>query len=172
MLIKWIALVLVFSVNQAWAVTASETHQFHILGKVKYRCYAGYDGKKQTDELTKKPCDNKTYEGTVIDKVVTIVIKDDPDPEDSKELAGDWNGKFDFKGRQFEIAITLFKTPDPAMYRLRLVADDNEPTSRQTAVFSEMKNMKEMNPLSIEDSSVGKKEEINFWVEVKPALKK
>lgn len=158
--------------HAAMAVTPSEIHQFHILGKVKYRCYAGYDGKKVVDEVTKQPCDNKDYNSVLIDKIVSIEINDGPDPEDSKELSGGWGEKFDFKGRKFDIAMTLFKESTPPRYRIRLVAEDNEATSRKSAVFTEMKSLKDMNPLSIDYSSAGKKEEIGFWVEVKPSFKK
>lgn len=172
MRIFWISSVIGFIFCSAWAITPSESHQFYILGKVKYRCYAGYNGKKVSDNLTKRPCDNKVYESVLIDKVVSIDIKDEPDPENSKEMAGSWGEKFDFKGRKFEIVLSLFKEPSPSLYRLRLVAEDNEAISRKTAVFSEMKSPKEMNPLSIDYRSAGRKEEISFWVEIKPSLQK
>lgn len=161
---------LIFFVAVALAATPAEKHQFHILGRVKYRCYAGYSGKKVVDARTKKGCDNKSYDSVVVDRVIAIDIKDDADPEDSKDLAGDWTGKFEFKGREFVIVMTLFKDAATSHYRVRLVAEDDEPTSRKTAIFSEIKNFKEMNPLSIEYTSAGTKEEISFWVEVKPAL--
>jgi hypothetical protein len=161
-------------ISTAWATpntetTPTETHSFHVVGKVKYRCYAGHSGKKAVDELTKASCDNKDYQSTLIDKVVTVAIQDEPDPESSPELAGFWGGKFEFKGRQFEIGMTLFKDSVAPLYRLRLAADDNQPTSRRSATFTEMKTLKEMNPLAVVYSSAGKKEEISFWVEVRPA---
>lgn len=153
------------------AVSSSEIHKLHVIGRVKYRCYAGYSGKKSFDEITKKPCDNKTYEKTVVDKIVAIEIKDEPDPENSKDLAGSWDESFSFKDRKFEIAISLFK-PEVSSYRLRLVANDNQPVSRNTAVYADVKNITDINPLIIDYNSVGKKEEIQFWVEVKSPVKK
>jgi len=167
---KFFLLVVLLFTGFVHAMPLAEKHQFHMLGQVKYRCYAGYSGKKVFDSRTKKVCDNKTYENTVVDKVVAIDIKDEPDPEDSKELAGDWQGNFDFKGRKFIIATSLFKDATTSKYRVRLVAEDDEPTPRKTAVFTEVKNLKDMNPLTIEYSSAGTKEEISFWVEVKPSF--
>jgi hypothetical protein len=156
-------------VSSTWAATPPETHSFHVVGRAKYRCYAGYSGKKAFDEMTKAPCDNKDYQSTLIDKVIAVDIKDEPDPDSSPELAGFWGDKFEFKGRQFEIGMTLFKDPTAPLYRVRLVADDNQPTARKSATFTEMKTLKEMNPLAIDYSSAGKKEEISLWVEVRPA---
>jgi hypothetical protein len=165
------ALLLIFSVV-AGATTPPQTHQFHVLGKLKYRCYPGPEGKKMVDDFTKKPCNNKETEKTVIDKVISIVITDEPDPSDSKELAGTWDESFEFAGRKFVIALTLFKDVAPNPYRLRLVAHDNEPVARETAIFSEFETLTGMNPISIDYTSIGKKEEINFSVEVKSAIKK
>lgn len=159
-------------VGSAWGVTPSEIHKFHILGKVKYRCYAGYDGKKIVDEVTKQPCDNKNYQSVLVDKIVSVNIVDEADPEGSKALAGSWGEEFDFKGRKFVIAMTLFKEPSQSPYRVRLVAKDSEIVSRNSAVFTEMKNLSEMNTLSVDYSSAGKKEEVSFWVEVKASFQK
>ncbi len=152
------------------AATPSEKIQFHVLGRVKYRCYAGYSGQKVYDSKTKQACDNKSYESVVIDKVVTIDIKDEADPEESKDLAGDWDGKFEFKGRNYIIVMSLFKISSTGHYRLRLSAEDDEPTPRKTGIFSEFKNIKEMNPLSMAYSSSGTKEEMSFSVDVKPSF--
>lgn len=146
-----------------------ETHAFKVTGNVRYRCYAGNDGKKVFDSMTKAPCDSKDYKSTVIDKIVTVTIKDEPDPEDSKELEGSWGETFEFKGRKFTVAISLFKMPPPAKYRLRLVATDNEPNSRSVAVFTEVKDIDKMNQVSIDHSSAGTKEAISFWVDFNSA---
>jgi len=169
---KWHLFFVLLLSGTSWAVTPPETHSFHVLGRATYRCYAGYSGKKAVDELTKQPCDNKTYESVVVDKVVSIEIKDEPDPDSSPQLEGSWLEKFAFKGRQFVIAISLFKEPALPQYRVRVVADDNQPGPRSTAVFTEMKTLTEMNPLSVEINSVGKKEEIYFSANIKPSLKK
>ncbi len=150
----------------------SETHSFKIFGTVKYRCYAGYSGKKLVDNVSKDPCDNKTSESVLVDKTVPIEMKVEPNPADSDELTGSWLERFEYKGRKFEIAVTLFKESTSPFYRLRLVAEDNEKTSRKSAVFIEMKSIKEMNPLSLSYDSAGKKEEVNFLVRVEPAIQK
>lgn len=158
----------------SWAQTPSERHQFHVSGRVQYRCYAGYgsEAKNVVDDTTQLPCDNQSYTETLIDKVISVDIRDEPDPLHSTELAGSWSEIFEFKGRKFEIAVTLFKELSPSHYRIRLMAADSEPTSRKTAVFTEMKTLREMNPLSVHYSSSGKKEEVDFWVEVKFLSKK
>lgn len=149
----------------------TEVHKLSILGHVSYRCYAGYDGKKVFDERTNASCDSKTYKSKLIDKTISIDIVDEPDPEDSKNLSGAWSEKFDFKGRKFVVAIGLFKIAKSNSYRLRFVGEDDEPTPRKTAMFADMKSVREMSPLSIDYYSVGKKEEISFWVTVEPAQK-
>lgn len=164
------SLIFIFGCNYAIGVTPAEKHSFHVVGNISYRCYTGYDGVKLTDEITKNPCDNNTYKRTVIDKVISIAITDEPDPEDSKNLEGSWIEEFEYQGRKFIIAISLFKISPANMYRVRLVAEDNEPTPRQTAIYSEMKNVKKMNPLTVDYSSSGKKEEINFFVTISPPI--
>jgi hypothetical protein len=154
--------------SQTESAAATETHALRVRGSVKYRCYAGYDGKKIVDERTGKPCDNKEYQSQIVDKAVTLQIKDEPDPKDSRDLAGAWSEDFDFKGRKFSIAITLFKDASSKTYQMRMVARDDEPTPRQTAVFSRMKSVNAMNTISVECSSAGKKEEISFEVTVEP----
>ncbi len=152
--------------------TQAEVHEFHVRGVVSYRCYVGYDGKRVFDEKTKEPCDNKDYKKVIVDKVVSLRIEDEPDPENSKELAGGWDEKIEFRKRKFTIAIGLFKNSGSRPYRIRVVAVDDEPVSRQTAVFSEIKSISEMNPVELEYSSVGKKEEIMFSARVEPESKK
>jgi hypothetical protein len=165
-----VSLIFIFGCDYAMATTPAEKHSFHVVGSVSYRCYTGYKGVTLTDDMTKNPCDNKTYKSTVIDKVISITIKDEPDPENSKDLEGSWIENFEYQGRKFEIAISLFKMSPTNIYRVRLVAVDNEPTPRQTAIYSEMKNVKKMNPLAVDYSSIGKKEEINFLVTISPPL--
>lgn len=172
MLLRFSFLLAFIFVVQSHALSRSEKFNFHVLGNVKYRCYAGYDGKKKFDDVTNQECDNKTYQSKVIDKVVTIDLIDEPDPEDSKEISGSWLEEIEYLGRKYTIAISLFKESPSSGYRLRLVADDNEKTSRKNAVFVEFKKMNEMNPISIDYSSAGKKEEISFWVTVKSKAKK
>jgi hypothetical protein len=152
---------------------APEVHQLHVRGSVKYRCYAGYDGKVVTDEMTKERCDNKDYNKVVIDKNITIKIAVEPSPDDSKDLAGSWNEKFEFKGRTFEIGLSLFKAAKPAVkpYRLRIATSDNEPAPRRTAILADLRTPKELNSLTAELSSAGKKEEIEFNVTIEPATK-
>lgn len=170
------AIILISTLN-VWAKSPSaarplETHEFHISAKVQYRCYAGYDGKKVTDERTKEICDNKTYNSTIVDKIIAIKIVDEPDPTDSTVLEGGWSEEFKFKGRKFVVAVSLFKDSSAKPYRIRVVAKDDEPSTRETAVFSELRTVPEMNSLSIEYSSKGKKEEITYWTEIQPSVKK
>lgn len=168
---------ILISTGNVWAKspstpTPSETHEFHISAKASYRCYAGYDGKKVTDERTKEICDNKTYNSTIVDKVIAIKIVDESDPEDSKDLAGSWSEEFKVKGRKFVIAVSLFKENSQNPYRIRILAKDDEPSARETVVFSELKTVPEMNSLSIEYTSMGKKEEITYWTDIQPSAKK
>ncbi len=165
-----VAIMLFFSLCTAQA--KSEIHSFHIVGKAQYRCFAGIDGKKLIDDRSGKPCDNKTDEATLIDKVISIEIKEEPNPEGSKDLVGQWSDNFKFKDRKFEIGLVLFKTLNPSSFRLRITANDNEPTHRKTTIFTDLKDIKNLNPLFIDYSSSGKKEEVNLLVEVKSTTQK
>jgi hypothetical protein len=70
---------IVFFLSLCTAQAKSEIHAFHIVGKAQYRCFAGFDGKKLIDDRSGKPCDNKTDEATLIDKVISIEIKEEQD---------------------------------------------------------------------------------------------
>jgi hypothetical protein len=169
-----LCLFLGYPLNISWAVitpTAEESHDFHVSGVVTYRCHAGYDGKKMVDERTKQPCNNETYTSRVIDKTVSIIITDEPDPENSNDLEGSWSETFEFKGRKFVVAISLFKNSSNKPYRIRIVANDDQPSPRNTAMFAEMKTIGDMNSIFVDYFSVGKNEEIRFWVSVHPAPK-
>jgi hypothetical protein len=150
---------------------ASETYTFKIHGDVTYRCYGGYDSVKAVDSRTKVPCDNKTKKKALFDERVVVVIKVEPNPEDSKDLAGDTGKTVQFEGRKFTGGFSLFKqvdSPSPAPYRLRLVACDDEPTSRQTAVYADAKQVKDFNKLTINYISIGQPEEIQYIFSVEP----
>jgi hypothetical protein len=147
-------------------------HAFYVVGHVTYRCYGGNDGKKRVDERTKEPCNGKTDQREVISRVTPIEIVDEPDPEDAKGLAGSWLEDFTFHGRKFTAAISLFRELSPPNYRLRIVARDDEPGPRETAVFAEAATVSALNRISVQSSSVGKKEEIYFVLSVQPATTK
>lgn len=162
-------LVVLLGAQVAPAVPAAETHHLRVTAWVSYRCFGGIDGKRRTDERTKAACDNQTTKATLMDEVKAIDLKDEPDPEDSPSLAGSWLQTFKFKGRTFTVAVSLFKDFLPTRYRLRIVAQDDEPQPRSTAVFVETPTMPELNPVSVDYGSVGKKEEIRLWVTVQTA---
>ncbi len=161
--------IFLFTCEVCAAAPEIELHQLRVTGFASYRCYAGYDGKRVTDERTKEICDNKTTKATLVDEVRSIEIKDEPDPDNAHSLGGGWLQTYDFKGRKFTIAISLFKEFGPDQYRLRIVAHDDEPQSRSTAVFVEASSLAELKPISIDYRSAGKKEEISFWVIVRHA---
>ena len=166
-----LAAVFLIWVSQAFAAAPErEVHRLRVSGTVSYRCYGGYDAKQRpTDERTGAPCDNQTTKATLIDEVKSIELKDEPDPENVHSLEGSWLQTFDFKGRKFTIALSLFKDFGPEHYRLRVVARDDEPQARATAVFVETRRLAELNPVTVEFSSAGKKEEISFVVTVRHA---
>jgi hypothetical protein len=151
------------------APAAPETHKLRVHGQVSYRCYAGYDGKKVLDERSGEACDNKTTNKVLFDKVVTIRIVDEPDPENARDLAGSWSEEVAFKGRKFTAAFSLFKTKGAAPYSLSAVATDDEPQPRQTRVTAHMRTVSALNPLTLSYSSMGKKEEITFDLKVEAA---
>ena len=159
-------LLLAASYAPSSAATAPETHKLRVHGHVSYRCYAGYEGKLVTDERSGEACDSKTSNKVVIDKVVTLAIVDEPDPDNSPDLAGSWSETAIFKGRKFTAAITLFKTKGALPYSLSLVATDDEPQPRQTRTTAHMRSLSALNPLTVSYSSMGKKEEITFDLKV------
>lgn len=162
-------LVMILAAGRCHAAAAPETHKLRIHGQVSYRCYAGYDGKKVLDERSGEACDNKAINKVLFDKVVTITIVDEPDPEDSRELAGSWSEDVVFKGRKFTAAVSLFKAKGAAPYSLAAVAADDEPQPRQTRVTAHMRTVSALNPLTVSYSSMGKKEEITFDLKVEAA---
>src|SRR5207302_6208419 len=78
-----------------------ETHAFKVRGIVSYRCYGGYGPVKGVDSRTKVVCDNETKKKSLVDEVVKVSIKSEPNPDDSKDLYGSWNKDFQFEGRKF-----------------------------------------------------------------------
>ena len=148
------------------AAAPSETHKLRVHGHVSYRCYAGYDGKKVTDERSGEVCDNKTTNKVLIDKVVSLTISDEPDPENSPELAGSWSEDVSFKGRKFTASISMFKIKGALPYSLAVVAADDEPRPRQTRTTAHMRTVSALNPITVSYSSMGRKEEITFDLKV------
>lgn len=152
-------------------VTPAETYIFHVRSNISYRCYEGDGQVKAVDSRTHAVCDNKTINKTLIDENVSIKITDEPTPDDSKNLAGDWIREVNFKGRKFTVALTLFKTV-PAdggyPYRLRAVAEDDEPTTRHNAVFIDSDAVARFSPLYLDYVSSGQPEEITLSTFVAP----
>jgi hypothetical protein len=152
----------------AWSAP-DETHKLRIHGTVSYRCYAGYDGKAVADERSGEKCDNKTSRKIIIDKVVSIAIRDEPDPENSTDLEGSWSEEVQFKGRKFTAAVSLFKSKGKLPYTLSITAHDDEPAARRSTMRTHLRTMAEMNPVDVEYASRGKKEETEFDLKVEAA---
>lgn len=164
----------VFEMRTAWAGDVSqgkETYFFKVRGTVTYRCYGGYGTQKVFDSRTKAPCDNKTKSKVLFDERVKIEIKVEPNPADSKDLGGDLQKSVQFEGRKFTAAVSLFKLVDvqsTTPYRLRVVAIDDEPGRRQTAIYTDVDQVKNLNALTVQYSSTGQPEEINYQLLIEP----
>ena len=165
--LRSIALASLLASGTALGATTAETHRLHVKGEAQYRCYAGYDGKEVKDERTGEKCDNSTARKVLIEKVVSVTIRDEADPENSGELAGDWREEVAFKGRKFQIWLSLSKDGKPAVYKLRAGAGDDEPVTRMTSSTIAMNSMTAMNTLVVQTDSRGKKEEISFTATVR-----
>ena len=150
----------------------AETHAFSIYGIVSYRCYAGTATEKNVDSRTKVPCDSKTTKAVLFNERINLKIDVEPNPENSKDLVGSWQKSVAFSGRNFIVAVSLFKdvvAKSSEVYRLRVVAYDDELTNRQTAVFANAKSIKNLNALMLNYTSQGQPEEIDFNLTVEPA---
>jgi hypothetical protein len=148
-----------------------ETHAFKIHGYVTYRCYAGYGPVKQVDSRTQVPCDNQTRKKVLIDERIVVRIREEPNPEDSRDLSGGMQRDVRWEGRTFTASLTLFKSVDaPAAtpYRLCITACDDEPVHRHTAVIADARQVGDFNRLTVTCTSVGQPEEIEFNVSVEP----
>jgi hypothetical protein len=156
---------------QAGASTA-ETHAFQIKAEVTYRCFGGIPPKLR-DSRTQVACDNKDYNKVLFNERVNLQIKQEPTPDNTPSLIGDLTRTVPFQGRQFTLALSLFKDIAPgkaAVYHLRTVAQDDEPNNhRQSAVSTRSSTVKSLNPLQFEYNSVGQPEEIHYTVTVEPA---
>lgn len=170
MLHKSYLFLLFLAVSAVAAPVVSETHLFQVKGEVQYRCYPGTEKPKARDSRTHAVCDNKTQKKVLFDEKISLKIQDEPDPENSKDLEGAWDKSLPFKGRNFEIAVSLFKSFSGAkpVYRLRFVALDDEPVTRKSAVFEEGEVVKALAPLTMDYVSVGQPEEITFTATIKP----
>lgn len=164
-----LSLVIALTANLACAASKPEVHKLHVHGQASYRCYAGYDGKKVNDERTGEACDNKSTSKVLFDKVVTVTITDEPDPENSPDLAGHWQEDVNFKGRKFSAMVAIFKAGGATPYTVTVMAHDDEPLARTTRTSTSMRSVREMNPVAVSYSSAGKKEEISFDLKVEPA---
>jgi len=157
----------------SWVIAADpppETYRLHVHGEVEYRCYAGYDPKHVViDSRTHQVCDNRTVKKVLFDHVIALTLKFEPNPDDETTLVGDWENKTDFQGRKLDATLTLMK--EASQYDLRMSATDDEPIHRQTDVSSEFTSVKQMNPITVRDSSVGSNEEMTFTFKVEPVLK-
>ena len=157
-------LVIAFPAFALASATISETYEFQVRGTIFHRCYAGFPGKPPVSAK----CDNKDYKKTVLDKIIAIKMVDEPDPENSKSLAGGVIEKFEFKGQKFVVAISLFKDSGSEPYRVRMVADRDGLKSEGHAIFSDLKNPKDLNKLSIEYFSNGDRDTVKLWATIEP----
>jgi len=148
-----------------------ETHAFKVRGIVSYRCYGGYGPVKGVDSRTKVVCDNETKKKTLVDEVVKVLIKSEPNPDDSKDLYGSWNKDFQFEGRKFTAFLALSKEidkPSKTPYRLAVDAYDDEPSPRRTSTSADAAQVKELNALTVQYSSMGQPVEIEYTLSVTP----
>jgi hypothetical protein len=148
-----------------------ETHSFQIKGEVHYRCFGGYPPKSR-DSRTQVACDNKDHHKVLFNERVNVQIKQKPSPDNDPSLTGGLTRTATYQGRKFTLYIGLFKDLVPgqaAVYRLRTVAQDDEPrTTRQSEWMSRANAVKSFNPLTVQYQSVGQPEEIVFSVSIAP----
>jgi hypothetical protein len=143
----------------------SETHSFKVRGNISYRCYSGSGAQKNTDSRTKAPCDSQTRKQTLVDEVIQIEIKAEPNPDDSKDLYGEWKKDIDFEGRKFSAFLSLAKsvdTPSKTPYRLMVDANDDEPGHRRTTTSADARQVKDFNILTLRYASKEQPEEIEY----------
>jgi hypothetical protein len=149
----------------------SETYSFKVRGDVSYRCYGGYGAQKDVDSRTKVACDNSTKKETLVNEVVTVQIKAEPNPDDSKDMDGDWVKDVQFEGRKFTAFLSLFKAvdvPSKNPYQLTVDAHDDEPSHRTTSTFAVARQVKDLNALTVRYSSKEQPEEIEFTLQIEP----
>jgi len=152
-------------------VPAPEVHSFRIHAQVNYRCYGGYEGKTVKDSHTGFVCDNKTYQKTLLDKTVKIEIKFEPNPGDEQLLVGDWDENNEFMGRKFLASLSMFKDAAAGKakpYRLRVLAKDDEPNARESTTFVDFAAPQQMSTVTVDYSSRGTPEEIEYQLTVAP----
>lgn len=140
----------------------SETHKIKITASGHYRCYTG--GKKGVvDEKTKQPCDDKHHKERFFGEVFPLKIKSEPAKGRKLNLVGSWFKKYKLKGREFTFLVQLIKSnEDPKHpYYLALLAKDNQEGSRETRTYIRLKDMDQLIPISVQATSLGKKEEID-----------
>lgn len=167
-----LAALLAASASHAQQSPAPETHAFVVRAEVQYRCFGGYPP-KQRDSRTRVLCDNKTYHQVLVNERVDLRIQQEPSPDPSPSLAGSITRKRELRGRNFTLAMSLFKDVapgKPARYRLHAEADDDEPGQRrQSRVALQAASVKAFSPLQIGYDSVGQPEEIQYLVTIEPA---
>lgn len=149
-----------------------ETQSFQIKGEVHYRCFGG-NPPKSRDSRTQVACDNKDHHKVLFNERVSVQIKQEPTPDNNPSLAGGLTRTATYQGRTFTMGMSLFKDLEPgqpAVYRLRTVAQDDEPRNpRQSEWMSRASAVKSLNPLTVKYLSVGQPEEIVFSVSIAPA---
>ncbi len=104
----------------------SETHAFEVTLKAKYRCFGGNPSTK-SDPRTGVKCDNQEKTTVFLNKeVVNIQIQQEPSPEKTNTLVGDFVRDYKFQGRVFTVNMSLYKELPPnakANYMMLLVAN-------------------------------------------------
>lgn len=149
-------------------VLNAETRQVHVIGEVQYRCYPKDGTLNAVDERTGLPCENKSISSVLVDKVVSLNLVVRPNPGNSMEADDSWTEKFDHMGRKYTVSVLVSKSPSPQHYSIRIAAFDDEPSPRQFAVYANVRRFSDLDPLQVEMSSAGKKEEVRLTVLVKP----
>ncbi len=145
-----------------------ETKKLRVFGEIHYRCYPKGGASDVVDERTGLACQNKSMSEVVVDKTVSFQLEVRSNPGGSLDADGVWSEQFEHMGRKYTLSVLISKSPSPVNYSLRIVAVDDEPVSRHTAVYAKAKRFSELNPLQVELSSVGKKEEVKFIALVEP----
>jgi hypothetical protein len=149
-------------------VLSTEARQVHVIAEVQYRCHPKSRTLEEVDERTGLPCENKSTTSVLVDKLVNLKLAVRPNPGNSMEADDSWSDQFDHMGRKYTVSVIVSKSTAPQNYNIRIAAFDDEPSPRQSAVFANVRRFSDLNPIQIEMSSAGKKEEIRFTVTVRP----
>jgi hypothetical protein len=146
-----------------------ETHLFKVRVESNYECYSK-DGKQFLDSRNKEICNNRQYKKTLINKIIKIDIFEEPSPN-GPIYHGDFLKEEIFKGRKFTLSLEVFMdiVNKKRNYSLRIVAFDDERTSRETAMAIHANQIKNLNPIFIDYYSKNGEPEISYYIFIQPA---